>query len=88
MGSILVWSSEEYIKVPSTLPFTSDSNSPERRDSTFNENTYAILTGKNETHLTSMLFITATLDIPTASIKCENQDFMDSETIDFTVLGM
>lgn len=91
---ILVWTSDELIGPGGTqLPFAALANNPgDRRNSTMNDHTYAILTVEEmvngQTRLVSTLFTNATLDVPSASITCHNQAEDDPITTSFTVLGM
>ena len=93
-AEVLVWSSTELIGAGGIqLPFAAGANNPgDRRNSTVNDNTYAVLTMNDmvdgQTRLVSELHVTATLDVPRASVTCHNQADDDPITTTFTVLGM
>ena len=91
---LLVWSSEELIGPGGQqLSFAAGANNPgDRRNSTINDHTYAVLMVKEmvggQTGLVSKLFVNATLDVSRASVTCHNQGGDDPITTSFTVIGM
>jgi hypothetical protein len=91
-SGVLVWSSDELIGTGGVqIPFAAGANNPgDRRNSTVNDQTYAVLIESDsvngQTRLISTLFVNATLDVPRASVTCHNQAADDPITASFTVV--
>ena len=88
-ASILVWSSDELIGTNGTqFSFAAGANNA-RKNSSITDGTYAVVVdSEGQGQLISKLFVTATLDVPRASVTCHNQQAADGPiTASFTVVG-
>ena len=88
-AAILVWSSDDLIGPGGTqFSFAAGASNP-RQNSSINDGTYAVVESDDQGRLVSKLFVNATLDVPSASITCHNQQAADEPmTASFTVVGM
>ena len=90
-----MWSSDELIGTGGTeLPFAAGVNMVgDRRPSGINDHTFAILTVNDvvegQTRLVSELHVNATVEVPTATVSCHNQQADDDPvTASYVVIGM
>jgi hypothetical protein len=85
----MAWRSDEYIGTNGAeLEFTSADGVGSRMTSSINPNTFATLVRVNGTRVVqSVLTLTASNSIPTASITCRDVG-RGASTIPFTLLGM
>lgn len=94
-GHGMIWSGEYYVgRGGNEISFTTDDNISQRRNTIGNEDTFAMLTGKNtvnnQIRLTSELHIMASVSTSTASsgsVTCRRIDEDQEDTQRFQVFG-